>query len=440
MSKTPVCDFLQNYRSQKLRFHMPAHKGKGQIERDDITEIDGADVLYAPNGIIKQSEEVASEIFGSKKTFYSTEGSSLCIRAAVWLVAAYCKSVGKKTAVVAARNVHSSFVSACALSDVEPVWLYGEGDVLSPKISLDEVERALKTQNPAAVYLTSPDYLGNIADVKAVSELCRKYGALLVVDNAHGSYLRFLEKDLHPLSAGADVCIESAHKTLPCLTGTAYLHFGKNVPEFFENNANFALSLFASTSPSYLLISSLDRFNGRAEKYGADVRRVAKTVLKMKSEIENAGYELVGEEPLKITVKTKSYGYYGFEIAEILRNNDIHVEFFDRDYLTFMISPKNSRHDLCELEAALLAIPKKTAITETPPTAKRGERAITVREAVFSTFQETDVSNSEGKILAGLTVSCPPAVPPVLCGERITKEAVRVLKYYNVEKIKTVKE
>ena len=172
---TPICDFVKKYAlSHPTRFHMPGHKGKPFLgcESLDITEISGADVLYAAEGIIAESESNASELFGSAHTFYSTEGSSLCIKAMLSLVT----QNGKKK-ILAARNVHKSFVYSCALLDLSVTWLYPSrsNHICECKIDLTELETELQAENYAAVYVTSPDYLGNIADVRSISEICEKY-------------------------------------------------------------------------------------------------------------------------------------------------------------------------------------------------------------------------------------------------------------------------
>lgn len=440
MSKTPVCDFLKKYRDNSLRFHMPGHKGAEGIEKDDITEIDGADVLYAPRGVILESEKTASKIFGSKATFYSTEGSSLSIRATVYLTAAYAKSLGKDCKIAAVRNVHASFVSACALNGVDPVWVYGDNDsLISCTPDLIFLKELLQREKPTALYLTSPDYLGNRSDIGQISKICHDENVLLIVDNAHGAYLKFTSEKSHPLDLGADISIDSAHKTLPCLTGTAYLHFGKTAPDFFVENANFALNLFASTSPSYLLISSLDAFNGKAECFKNEVEKSSIAVAAVKSRLENNGYTLVGDEPLKITLSTKSYGYSGDEMATILKEKGIYAEFYDDDYITFMIAPANGEEALNFLASSLLSIPKKKPITKKPPKAVVGVKALSIRDAAFSNFEEVAITNSEGKILAGLTLSCPPAIPILICGEVITKETISCFNYYGIEKVKIVK-
>ena len=228
MTLTPICDFVKRYaQSDSMRLHMPGHKGKPFIgcESLDITEIEGADVLYHAEGIIRESEDNASRLFGTAKTFYSAEGSSLCIRAMVYLAKLYAGSVGKPPRIIAARNAHKTFITAAALMDMDVKWLYSlDSSVLSCRIDFAELERMLASLSPAAVYITSPDYLGNIADIKAIAGLCHKYKSILMVDNAHGAYLKFLNTPAHPIDSGADIVCDSAHKTLPALTGGAYLH------------------------------------------------------------------------------------------------------------------------------------------------------------------------------------------------------------------------
>ena len=254
--KTPICDFVRQYAEEKnLRLHMPGHKGKGPLgfESWDITEIDGADVLYHCDGIIKESQDNAAKLFGSAKTVYSAEGSSLAIRAMLYLATLYGKSQGQRPLIAAGRNAHKTFMTAAALLDLEVQWLYPENreSILSCHITAEGLEKYLSTEGEkaTAVYITSPDHLGNRADIQALSVVCRRHGALLLVDNAHGAYLNFLPQSLHPMALGADLCCDSAHKTLPVLTGGAYLHIGKGAPDLLSQQAERAMALFASTSP-----------------------------------------------------------------------------------------------------------------------------------------------------------------------------------------------
>ena len=435
--KTPICDFIEDYiKSEPNRLHMPAHKGKDLIgfEKYDITELSGADSLYTANGIIKQSEENSSRLFGCD-SFYSAEGSSLCIRAMLYLL----KSYGI-TRFISARNSHSAFLSACALCDISPIWLYGEG-LLSCDISLKELEDKLCTSDePSAVYITSPDYLGNIADICAISELCKKYGALLCVDCAHGAYLKFLPESLYPTDLGADICCSSAHKTLPVLTGGAYLHLSGSLDSFFRENAKRALMLFGSTSPSYLILQSLDKANSYIENEFKDsLSEFVKEVECAKETLSALGYTLCGSEPLKITVYAKSYGYYGIGLAEILERRGIYPEFADRDFLVLMLSPID-RNSLSALVSALSGIERKCALNEPAPKIERASLALTPRESVFAKSERISISDSVGRILSQPTVSCPPAVPIAVCGEIITENAKKCFEYYGIEEIYTVKE
>ena len=233
---TPISDFVRSYAASKaLRLHMPGHKGKGPlgVEERDITEIGGADVLYQSEGIIRQSEDNAARLFGAGRTLYSTEGSSLCIRAMIYLAMLHARAAGRTPKVAAGRNAHKTFLTACALLDAEVEWLYPEtAALLSCPVTPEQVEAAVKgPQGATAVFVTSPDYLGHQTDIAALAAVCRRYGALLLVDNAHGAYLRFLAPSRHPMDLGADLCCDSAHKTLPVLTGGAYLHISGGVPK-----------------------------------------------------------------------------------------------------------------------------------------------------------------------------------------------------------------
>ena len=192
--KTPVCDFVNEYvKSKAERLHMPGHKGNALLgfEAFDITEIDGADSLYEASGIIKESEQNAGSLFGCN-TFYSTEGSSQCIKAMVHLAVLHAKANNKTPLNAAGRNAHKAFVSALALTDCNVTWLYSESETyLSCNITAQSLENAIgiAESKPTAVYLTSPDYLGNVTDIREISEVCKKHGILLLFDNAHGAYL-----------------------------------------------------------------------------------------------------------------------------------------------------------------------------------------------------------------------------------------------------------
>ncbi len=438
MMNTPICDFVRQYAERDaLRLHMPGHKGNAHLgmEQLDITEIDGADSLYEASGIIRQSEANASALFGSE-TFYSTEGCSQCIRAMLYLAVLHAKQQGKRPLIAAARNVHKSFVTAAALLDFDVLWLYPKepDSYLSCKLEPDTLDARLAEHKPTAVYLTSPDYLGNVADISAISKVCRRYGVLLLVDNAHGAYLRFLQPSQHPADLGADICCDSAHKTLPVLTGGAYLHIAKDAPDLFREQAKNALMLFGSTSPSYLILQSLDAVNAYLDDgYSPKLAEFVTKVRQLKDKLTAHGYTLQGDEPLKLTILAKSYGYTGRQLADILLRQDMVCEFSDPDFVVMMFTPETGETGLKRLEQALLAIPQKPAIAEKPPVFHSCATAMPIREAVLSPCETVTVEKSIGRVLAAASVGCPPAVPIVVCGERIDEAAVKTLSYYGVE-------
>ena len=421
---------------------MPGHKGIGEIEKYDLTEIRGADSLYEANGIIKESEENASRLFGCY-TLYSTEGSSLAIRAMLHL-ALLMRSDDKNPLILAGRNAHKVFISAAALCNFDIEWLCGkETSYISCKIDAKSVADKLDSMErpPVAVYLTSPDYLGNTVDIKAISDVCHSRGVLLLVDNAHGAYLAFTEPSLHPIALGADMCADSAHKTLPCLTGAAYLHLSDTVPDSIKSRAKSALELFGSTSPSYLILSSLDRVNAYlADGYKEKLAEFTEKLNQLKSNLVLVGYELLGDEPMKLTVSAKSYGYTGHELADILIKNNIVPEFYDEDYLVLMPTPEITEINLAKLEVVLISLRKKERIQIAPPAMHLPVRRLSPREAIFADSETVSIDDALGRVLANITVGCPPAVPIVVSGEKIDENAIQAFKYYGIGNCSVIKE
>ena len=428
---TPICDFVRNYADgEPLRFHMPGHKGQGSPL--DITEIPGADVLYRAEGIIAQSRENAAKLFGAAETFYSAEGSSLCIRAMVYLLRLYAAHQGKPLRLAAFRNAHRTFVTACALLDADVQWIspQKQENLLSCRLTGEELEAQLNAMEepPLALYVTSPDYLGQPADLQELCRICRRRKMLLLVDNAHGAYLRFLPRSLHPMDLGADLCCDSAHKTLPVLTGGAYLHISAAAPELFRQQAEQALALFASTSPSYLILQSLDKANAYlADTYPGLLANFLPLVEKIKQTVPH-----LGNEPLKLTVDAKAMGYTGVALADLLRAQNIEPEFADPDVTVLMLTPELGEQGLSKLESALRSIPRLAPITAAAPTVNTPQRVLTIRQAAFSPSTTLPLSQCEGKILADLGFGCPPAVSPIVCGERLDETALATLSYYGI--------
>ncbi|MBC6012187.1 aminotransferase class V-fold PLP-dependent enzyme [Holdemanella hominis] len=441
--KTPIVSFLKSYQEKSpVRMHMPGHKGAGILgfEGMDLTEIYGADELFAAEGIIKESEQNASNLFGCP-TYYSTQGSTLCIQTMCTILCQDAKSKGKKPKILAGRNAHRSFIHAAALLDFEIEWLYGNSDYLSCKIHAEDLEKAIIESLPTAVYLTNPDYLGNLLDIKSLASVCKKHNVLLAIDNAHGAYLRFLKDSLYPIDLGADLCCDSAHKTLPVLTGGAYLHLSDSLNQVWKNDVKHFMEYFSSTSPSYLIMASLDAANEVLDTtFKNSLFECIQRVDGSKNTLVQHGYTILSGEPMKITISTKEFGYTGNEIANLLMECDIYPEFYDSDYIVLMPSPYNTKDDLKRLETCLCGIEGKPILVNKPPKLEQSKKAMNVRQALFSSSITLDVSKSLGQVCSSVTVSCPPAILPVIPGEVISESSIEVMKYYGIETVRVVKE
>lgn len=443
---TPIVDFVNKYMEAGFaRFHMPGHKGKAFLgpEPYDITEIDGADVLYSAGGIINESENNVSALFDTAHTFYSAEGSTLAIKAMLFLATLGAHGDGKPL-IFAARNAHKAFIYGASMLDMDVEWLYpdGEAHLCACRISADILEQKLAgaQKKPCAVYITSPDYLGNEADIGSLARVCKKFDIPLLVDNAHGAYLNFLSPSRHPMALGATACADSAHKTLPVLTGGAYLHISKDAPKEFCENARHALSLFASTSPSYVILQSLDLCNRYiADGYKERLHDTIARVDTIKAELSALGFAPEESEPLKIVVRAASYGYRGTDIGEVLRTHGAEAEFCDDEYIVLMVTPENTENDTEKLLSAFRSISPKAALETEQISLERARAVMPLRAAMLAPQELISANDAVGRICASPTVACPPAVPIVISGEVITSRAARLFERYGIEKIAVVK-
>ncbi len=442
---TPICDFVKKYVKDKpCRLHVPGHKGYGflGVEKYDLTEIDGADDLQAPEGIILESEKNASKLFGYP-TFYTTEGSSHAIRAMVYLAKRYALKKGLSQTIIATRNVHKSFLSATALLGIDVDFIKGEeGSYLSSNLSLSLLDKYLKNlkELPCALYVTSPDYLGNLADVKGLKRVCEKYGILLLVDNAHGAYLKFLENSLFPLDLGADMCASSAHKTLPVLTGGAYLQLANSLFNEIGSEAKTALSLFGSTSPSYLILQSLDYANRLIEKdFREELKFVCEKIKDLCEKLNEIGLLARQNEPLKLTILSKSYGYTGIELKEILYKNKVVPEFYDKDFVVLSFSANTPFSTFKVLEKVLKNVEKREPIKIVAPKITSTVKVKDLTALLQLDTEIIDVDSAENRVYAELNLHCPPAVPLIIAGELITKEVIEALNYYGIKTVKVIK-
>ncbi len=434
--KTPIYSQLLKHKLLDYSpFHTPGHKNnffpKNLFELD-FTELPDTDALYEAEGIILETEKNLAKLFSAKRSIISSGGCTLAIQTMLRLAS----QRGKK--ILFARNIHRSAVNACALLGIIPKWILpkSENGLFTGRISPQNVEKEFLNDNEiSALYVTSPDYYGELTDIKALSEICRKYNKLLLVDNAHGSHLAFLKENQHPVHLGADMSACSLHKTMPVLTGGAVLNIGNSK---FAENAKNAMSLFGSTSPSYPIMASIDiccdyMLNGNGI---SDYRALEERVANIKESAKN--HRIIQPEgscdTTRICINTN-----GIENQiEFFHSYNIEPEFFDGQNAVFICTPFNTEKDFQRLETAI------SNIKTIPPIQKNiffelPEIKLSPREAILSETEIISVENSLGKISAESACPCPPGIPVIMPGEVINKNTVSQLLEYKFKYITVVK-
>lgn len=423
---TPICNFLEKYTAEnRLRLHMPGHNG--EIPHD-ITEIYGADELYssdASGGIIGTSEDIAAGLFGAKKTCYSCSGSTLAIQTALALLKARgCRRIA------ASRYSHRSLVSAAALLRLDIKWLYP-----NEYMSADVTYNAEAISGVDAVFITNIDYYGGTW--KFV-----KPNIPVIIDNAHGSYLKFVDKRkfgteyVHPLELGYPMMVaESAHKTLPVLTGGAYLHFANGAD---GARAKEMMAMFGSSSPSYLVLESLDRFNGIISENTQLINNACEAVLELKERLTRSGIPLKKSDPLRITINARECGLSGFDYARGLRANGVECEMADENYVVMMFSALTTVEDCerAEMGALFVTMSAPKPFVKYPVIKPKVEMPI--YEAMFKPQKIVPIENASGEVCAGLKCPCPPGVPLVMPGEVIDNAVIDALKIYGVKTVPVI--
>lgn len=334
---------------------MPGHKGKSNSKLDyslDLTELFFTDNLYSPSreiNLIYTLEEKISKCFFKNadiKSLISCSGATLCVQASVLTL----KKSKKSLYIICDRASHVSFVNAISLLDMVPLWIYPGEDF--PE-SIGALAKKHSPENIAGVYVTSPDYYGDMKDIKKISDECKKYSLGLVVDNSHGSHLAFHKNgNLHPINLGADISIDSIHKTLPVLTGAALLFSGGRFDK--EQLIRPAMKMFASTSPSYLILLSIEAMAELLERRGiseherllSDIAAFEKKAGELGFVFESGGFR----DPYRIVLNC---AHSGKALYYYLTTKNIFCEFFDSDRVAAMTGISNDTDDFKALFEAL---------------------------------------------------------------------------------------
>ena len=434
--KTPIYSQLLKHKLLDYSpFHTPGHKNnffpKNLFELD-FTELPDTDALYEAEGIILQTEKNLAKLFSAKRSIISSGGCTLAIQTMLRLAS----QRGNK--ILFARNIHRSAVNACALLGIIPKWILpkSENGLFTGRILPEDAEKEfLKDNEISALYVTSPDYYGELTDIKALSEICRKYNKLLLVDNAHGSHLAFLKENQHPVHLGADMSACSIHKTMPVLTGGAVLNIGN--PKFSETAKN-AMSLFGSTSPSYPIMASIDiccdyMLNGNGI---SDYRALEERVANIKESAKNHGIiQPEGScDPIRICINTNGIKNQ----IEFFHSYNIEAEFCDGQNAVFICTPFNTEKDFQRLETAISNI-KTIPLIQNDFSFELPEIKLSPREAILAETEMISVENSFGKISAESACPCPPGIPVIMPGEVINKNTVSQLLEYKFKYITVVK-
>ena len=446
----PITDFLTDYAASGIsRLHMPGHKGTAPDGYPaflsaafpfDLTEIAGADELYEPEGIIAESEEIAASLYHAGYSCYSAGGSTLSILS---MVTAAVRKCGRE--IIAVRNAHLSFVNACVHCDAEIHWLVPEYDRetgLCLPVTADEVAGCMDSYPGAQiVYLTSPDYYGVQADVRAIAQVVHRRGGILLCDNAHGAHLIAFD-GAHPMEAGADLCCDSPHKTLPVLTGGSILHCSKAMAERLpKKELKHLMTLYGSTSPSYLIMASLEQAVLWMQREGTgQFLRLAEKMRMLSDQLRQDGVVLLERvtDCTKLTLDGFRCGYTSDELSAMLRRYQIEPEFSGGGKVVLMFSPQTDEQAFDRVVRFGKEL-KKRAPIEYPPFALAPQRVLPLRVAAFAPSVEVDVRDAVGKIAAENRIACPPGIPVVTAGEKIGPLEKKLLLDSGIFQINVIK-
>lgn len=443
MNKT-LHDFLRAHASgSPVSFHMPGHKGSAvyrQLGYDDfldnmvdwdITEIPGADNLFQTEGVIASVMDRYCSLYGSRASYLLINGSSC------GLIAAIMSCVPRGGRLIMARNCHKSVFNGLPLAGVEPVYAYPEmieAYGITGEISVDEIRRCLDAAPDAsAVLLPSPNYYGICSDIGAIAELVHSRGKILIVDQAHGAHLKFFDEycgglKLAAENLGADIVIDSTHKTLASFTQSAVANvFGTRVNLFdFED----ALQKIESTSPSYLLMASLDINADILEKHGrqliADWRHDLDWFYKAASRIE--GLRVMNHSLLddsKLNLDMSHYGLDGLALEKKLMARNIYPELVTGNIVMCMTGIGNRRCDYEALIGALSEIASEGHLLDSVEAAPAPWSFKDLKQhPVPAVRKKSQLNDAAGKICAASIIPYPPGIPIICPGEELDQEII----------------
>lgn len=440
-------NYLEKYsNADKLRFHMPGHKGKKifnhnvNLNNIDITEIDGADNLHNPKGIIKESMNIATKIFGTKETYYLLNGSTSGIQIAITATL----SPGEK--ILAQRDSHISLYNSAIIVGGHLKYLksfYDKKVGINTGIDTEELEKELESDSDIkVVFITYPTYYGVCSDLKKISEVVKKYNRILIVDEAHGSHFKFHEKlPTSAIDLGADLVIQSTHKTLTGLTQTAMLHICTDKVD--RKRVRKSFNLLHTTSPSYILMYSLDwtvrnildkkkkpfdKLISSIEKFSNEVSGLNTINIINKKSFLNDGIDF---DITKLILEKRNCS--GNKLKEYLKAENIEIEMTDFKYCVLLLSLEDTKEDFKRLFQSLKRIDK---IEEKESQEKKNldytipQKKMEIREAFFSKIEEVNIKKATDKVSGGFVIPYPPGIPILVPGESISKNIIEIIEKF----------
>lgn len=444
---TPIVDALNKILNDEIiSFHMPGHK-KGytyqqlgykdiatNIYRLDTTEIPGTDNLHTPEESIKDSLEMAKRAFKSDKTYYLVNGSTCGIEAAIMAI------TNPKDKLIINRDCHQSAINACILGDVDPVYInttINEGTNAIEGINFYNVKQVIDENLDAkAIFVTYPTYFGNVFDLEKVCKYAHSKNMIVVVDEAHGAHLGLSETlPKTALSQGADIVIQSTHKTLPSFTQSSMLHIQGNRVD--ENRLSTMLRITQSSSPSYILMASLELAVDLYINKGRNLmNNLIKNINDLKEELNNLKHLKFdkSDDITKIFINTKQMGITGYELEDILRKNyKIQVELANYYGILLIATIGNTKDEFDSLRNALYKIDseyfKQKELVDIKYPISVPKKEFTPREAFYTNTKSVKIDDSIGMICGEYIIPYPPGISLVSPGEVITKEVIDYILY-----------
>lgn len=429
-------ELIKLNKADMVPMHMPGHKRQAAFAGAlpygmDITEIEGFDNLHNREGILKDLADRLAKLKNAPYAIPLVGGSTVGILSAVKAM------TNKGDRIIMARGCHKSVYHAAEICGLDTSYIHPETDKNNGfflSVSRDDIEKAFaQTPDAKLVIITSPTYEGVISDIKAIADIAHSHGAKLLVDGAHGAHLGY--SGLFPadaLSQGADAVVESLHKTLPAMTQTAALYLGGAVsPKAFEK----AVGIFETSSPSYVLMASIDRcvslLEEKAEKLFEDYSKKLDDFYKETEKLENI--EVIHfDDKGKIIISLSGTDKSGPEVAESLRNRfHIEPEMISKSYIICMTSICDTWENFNRLAEALIAIDKETNASENNkntvkyPTVKKEYNLCDVSA---HDGEYIPLENTEGRVSLSYLWAYPPGIPIVAPGEVISKEVIASIK------------